>query len=45
MINKALKNVKDLEGRLPIDFDKPEDLFNTLSDGFVGLYLLNAVKE
>ena len=45
MINKVLEDIPDLQFHLPIDIDRPEDLFNTLSDGFVGLHLLNAVKE
>jgi len=45
MINKTLQDVEDLKDRLPINVNNPDDLFNTLSDGYVGLYLLNAVEE
>lgn len=45
MINKTLQDVEDLKDRLPIDVKNPDDLFNTLADGYVGLYLLNAIEE
>ena len=41
LINKKLARHEELKERLPIDPDSTEDLFNTLYDGIVGLYLLN----
>jgi len=45
MINKTLQDIEELEDRIPIDVENPDDLFNTLSDGYVGLHLLNAIQE
>lgn len=41
LLNKKLQKHSELRERLPIDPDSCEDLFNTLYDGIVGLYLLN----
>ena len=41
LINKKLAKHEELKERLPIDPNSKEDLFNTLYDGIVGLYLLN----
>ena len=44
-INKVLKDNEDVKDRLPIDPNKPQDLFDTLYDGFVGIHLLNVVDK
>ena len=45
LINKKLENVSELKERLPIDPDSSTDLFNTLYDGMIGLYLLNVCEK
>lgn len=44
-INKVLKDCEECKDRLPIDPNKPEDLFNTLYDGYVSLHLLNVIDK
>jgi hypothetical protein len=41
----VLKENADCKERLPIDPNKPQDLFDTLYDGFVGIHLLNVVDK
>jgi len=44
-INKVLKDNEDCAKHLPINPDEPQDLFDTLYDGYVGLHLLNVVDK
>jgi hypothetical protein len=44
-INKVLKDNEDCKAFLPINPDQPQDLFDVMSDGFVGINMLNVIDK
>ena len=44
-INKVLKDNEDCKAFLPINPAQPQDLFDVMSDGFVGINMLNVIDK